>query len=217
MLPSFNLRYDLPSISDAQLTERLGGREQGGLTIMAKSLPVGLMGMALVMAPTALPLSSLAQAPSGDSGCRPLHAPDANGVTGSDKLKDVDFAPIPGRVGQRIHNALIFESTGGGQAKTSAPQYRLEVVGLQEKLTSTLVNSQGRVSCATYVVLAPFQLIDAREKKVAFQGTSHARTTLERFDSPDAIARAREDAENRVARTIADDLKARLSAYLSRP
>jgi hypothetical protein len=49
------------------------------------------------------------------------------------------------------------------------------------------------------------------------QDTSHARAAFERFDSPDANVRAREDAENRVACAIADDLKTRLSAYLSRP
>ncbi|MBO0765686.1 MAG: hypothetical protein J2P50_14015 [Hyphomicrobiaceae bacterium] len=185
---------------------------------MAKPLPVALMRMALAMAPTAVPVSSLlAQAPSGDSGCRPLYAPDASGATAGDKLKDVDFAPIPGRVRQRIGNDLIFEGTGGGQAKTSAPRYLLQVVGLQENLMSRFVDIQGRVSCATYAVQASFRLIDAKEKKVVFQGTSHARAAFESFDSPDATVRAREDAENRAARAIADDLKTRLAAYLSRP
>jgi LPS-assembly lipoprotein len=185
---------------------------------MAKPLPVALMGMALAMAPTAVPVSSLlAQAPIGGSGCRSLYTPDASGATASDKLKDVDFAPIPGRVGQRIRNDLIFERAGGGYAKTSAPQYRLEVVELQESLTSALVDIQGRVSCATYAVQVSFRLIDAKKKKVVFQGASHARAAFDRFDSPDANVRAREDAENRAARAIAEDLKTRLAAYLSRP
>jgi LPS-assembly lipoprotein len=151
----------------------------------------------------------------GESGFRPLYAPDASGATASDKLKDVDYALIPGRVGQRIRNDLIFESTGGGRAKTSAPQYRLEVV-LQESVLSTLVDIHGRVGGAVYSVQASFRLIDAKEKKVVFQGTSQARAPFERFESPYANLRAREDAENRAARTIADDLKTRLAGYLSR-
>jgi LPS-assembly lipoprotein len=87
---------------------------------------------------------------------------------------------------------------------------------LQESILSQLVDIQGRVSGATYSVQAAFRLIDAKEKKVVFQGTSHARAPFERFDSPYANVRAREDAENRAARTIADDLKTRLAAYLSR-
>jgi LPS-assembly lipoprotein len=149
----------------------------------------------------------------GDSGLRPLYGPSASGALVTQRIKEVDFAPIPGRVGQRIRNDLIFESTGGGSS--APPQYRFEVV-LQENVTSTLVNIQGRVAGAVYSVQASFRLIDSKEKKVVFQGTSHARAPFERFESIYSNVRAREDAENRAASTIAEDLKTRLAAYLSR-
>jgi LPS-assembly lipoprotein len=150
----------------------------------------------------------------GDSGFRPLYAPSASGVLVTDLMKEVDFAPIPGRVGQRIRNDLIFQSTGGGNPLP--PQYRFEVV-LQENVTSTLVDITGQVGGAVYAVQASFRLIDSKQKKVVFQGASHARAPFERFESIYANVRAREDAENRAARTISDDLKTRLAAYLSRP
>jgi LPS-assembly lipoprotein len=150
----------------------------------------------------------------GDSGFRPLYAPNAVGAVASDRLKEVDFAPIPGRVGQRVRNGLVFESTGGGYA--APPQYRFEVV-LQENVTSTLVNVQGEVAGGVYSLQASFRLIDTKAKKVVFQGASHARAPFERFESIYSNVRAREDAENRAARTISDDLKTRLAAYLSRP
>lgn len=162
-----------------------------------------------------LAASLAAVAGCGDSGFRPLYAPTSTGEAASERLKEVDFALIPGRVGQRIRNDLIFESTGGGGAKATAPQYRFEVV-LRETVISTLVDIKGQVSGAVYTLEASFRLIDARAKKVVFQGTSHARAPFERFDSIYSNVRAREDAENRAARTIADDLKTRLSAYLSR-
>jgi LPS-assembly lipoprotein len=159
--------------------------------------------------------SLLALAGCGDAaGFRPLYAPGATGATASERLKEVDFAIIPGRVGQRIRNDLIFESTGGS-GKGLPPQYRFEVV-LLENVQSTLVDIKGKVGGAVYSVQASFRLIDAREKKVVFQGTSHARAPFERFESIYSNVRAREDAENRAARTIADDLKSRLAAYLSR-
>jgi LPS-assembly lipoprotein len=65
-------------------------------------------------------------------------------------------------------------------------------------------------------VEASFRLIDSRTKRVVFEGTSHARAGFERFESIYSNVRAREDAENRAARTIADDLKTRLATYLSR-
>jgi LPS-assembly lipoprotein len=154
----------------------------------------------------------------GDSAFRPLYAQTASGDHVPERLKEVDFAPIPGRVGQRIRNDLIFQSTGGGNPLP--PQYRFEVV-LQENLTSTLVSvtgqNAGRPSGAVYSVQASFRLIDNKTKKVVFQGASHARSAFERFESIYSNVRAREDAENRTARTIAEDLKTRLAAYLSRP
>jgi LPS-assembly lipoprotein len=158
--------------------------------------------------------AAAALAGCGDSGFRPLYAPNAVGAVASERLKEVDFAPIPGRVGQRVRNGLVFESTGGGYA--AAPQYRFEVV-LQENVTSTLVNREGQVGGAVYSLQASFRLIDTKAKKVVFQGASHSRAPYERFESPYANVRAREDAENRAARTISDDLKTRLAAYLSRP
>jgi LPS-assembly lipoprotein len=147
------------------------------------------------------------------AGFRPLYGPSASGGHVSEQLKQVDFAPIPGRVGQRIRNELIFQTTGGGNPLP--PTHRLEVV-LNENLTSTLVNVQGEAAGQIYSVQASFRLLDMKEKKVVFQGTSHARAGFERFESIYSNVRAREDAENRAARTIADDVKTRLAAYLSR-
>jgi LPS-assembly lipoprotein len=153
----------------------------------------------------------------GDSGFRPLYAQSSMGGHVPERMKQVDFAPIPGRVGQRIRNDMIFQATGGGNALP--PEYRFEVV-LQENVTSTLVKASGldagQASGAVYSVQASFRLIDTRSKQVVFQGASHARAPFERFESVYSNVRAREDAENRVARTIAEDLKTRLAAYLSR-
>jgi LPS-assembly lipoprotein len=149
----------------------------------------------------------------GDSGFRPLYATVGGGTNVSERLKQVDFAPIPGRVGQRIRNEMIFQSTGGGNPLPSV--YRLEVA-ISESLTSTLVRSTGEAEGQIYSVQANFRLIDQAQKKVVFEGTSHARAGFERFVSIYSNVRARDDAENRVARTIADDLKSRLAAYLSR-
>jgi LPS-assembly lipoprotein len=149
----------------------------------------------------------------GDAGFRPLYASVGANSDVVEKLKQVDFAPIPGRVGQRIRNEMIFQTTGGGDA--APPAYRLEVV-LNESLTQTLVRSTGEAEGQIYAVQASFRLIDTKQKKVVFEGATHARAGFERFVSIYSNVRAREDAENRVARTIADDLKTRLAAYLSR-
>jgi LPS-assembly lipoprotein len=163
-------------------------------------------GLALLLATTPV------LAACGSDGLRPLYGASAAGVRTDERMAQVDFAPIPGRVGQRIRNELIFQSTGGGNPLP--PSHRLEIV-VRESVTSTLVNTLGEALGQIYAVEANFKLIHIKDKRVVLQGTSHARAGFERFESIYANVRARTDAENRVARTIADDVKTRLAAFLS--
>ena len=165
---------------------------------------VRALSLALVVAP--------ALSACGSGGFQPLYGASASGAPMSERMAQVDFAPIPGRVGQRIRNELIFEGTGGGNPLP--PTHRLEVV-IRENITSTLVRIDGEALGQIYSVEANFQLVDTKAKKVVFKGTSHARAGFERFEAIYSNVRAREDAENRAARTIASDLKTRLAAYLS--
>lgn len=182
--------------------------DDSGLARASRSWRQGPLGLAMLCA------AALALTACGDAaGLRPLYGPSASGASVSEHMKQVDFAPIPGRVGQRIRNEMIFQTTGGGNPLP--PTHRLEVV-LKENLTSTLVNIQGEAAGQIYSVEASFRLLDIKAKRVVFEGASHARAGFERFESIYSNVRAREDAENRAARTIADDLKTRLAAYLSR-
>jgi LPS-assembly lipoprotein len=148
------------------------------------------------------------------SGFRPLYGPTASGVGLQERLSQVDIAPIPGRVGQRIRNELIFHNTGGAESNSAPPTHRLEVT-IRESVQSTLVNISGEALGQIYAIEASFRLISIKDKKVVLQGASHGRAPFERFESIYSNVRAREDAENRVARTVSEDLKIRLATYLS--
>lgn len=162
---------------------------------------------------TAVMLIALAASGCADgSGFRPMYAPDASGVGVQERLATVDVAPIPSRVGQRIRNELIFQNTGGGAAPPQT--HRLDVT-IRESLGSTLVKSTGEALSQTYTLDASFRLIRLSDKAIVMQGTSHGRAGFERFQQIYANVRAREDAENRAARSIADDIKTRLAAALS--
>src|SRR4029453_17524488 len=57
-------------------------------------------------------LSALALA---GCGFQPLYGgTTAGGARLADVMKGIDITPIPGRVGQKLRNELIFASTGGG-------------------------------------------------------------------------------------------------------
>jgi LPS-assembly lipoprotein len=145
-------------------------------------------------------------------GFRPMYAQVGDAPAVAQKMAAVDIAPIPSRVGQRIRNELVFQNTGGGEP--APPKYRLEIV-IRESVGTTLVKTTGEAASQIYNLEASFRLIDLGSKKVMLQGNSYARAGFDRFSSIYSNVRAREDAENRTARTIADDLKIRLAAFLS--
>jgi LPS-assembly lipoprotein len=151
----------------------------------------------------------------GDSRFPPLYAtsPLVGGTNVAAKLASLEIAPIPGRVGQRVRIEMIYESTGGG-AEALAPVYRLEIV-TTESITPTLVQIDGNSSGSIYNLNAKFKLIRIADKTVALQGESNGRIMFQRFDSVFSNVRARHDAEDRAATTVADDLKSRLAAFLS--
>ncbi len=149
----------------------------------------------------------------GGTGFRPLHATSGFGGTNvSEKLAEVQVAPIPGRVGQRIRNELIFQTTEGSKAIPS--KYRLEIA-VRQTVAATIVQRDGEASGQVYNLDASFRLINIEAQEVVLTGKSYGRAGFERFESIFANVRARRDAENRAAQTVAGELKSRLEAYLA--
>jgi len=161
-----------------------------------------------IMFATAVALTGCADG----SGFKPMYAQVASSPAVDDKLAALSISTIPSRVGQRIRNELIFQSTGGGAP--AEPKYRLDI-SIKESLTSTLVKTTGEAASQVYNLDAAFTLTDMRTKKVLLTGNSYARAPFDRFSSIYSNVRAREDAENRTAKSIAEDLKSRLAAFLS--
>jgi LPS-assembly lipoprotein len=173
------------------------------VTLSRRSLVRGL-SLLLAVAP--------ALAACGNSGFRPLYGATASGAGLQERLAQLEVAPIPGRVGQRIRNDLIFQSSGGGEL--APPVYRLEI-SITESVLSTLVKTDGDALSQVYSLQANFKLVNLKNKQVVLTGSSNSRAGYERFQSIYSNVRARDDAENRAARTVADDLKTRVAIYLS--
>jgi LPS-assembly lipoprotein len=149
----------------------------------------------------------------GDGGFRPMYGGAAVGGAGaSEKLAQVDISTIPGRVGQQLRNEFIYQSSGGGARPE--PVYRLEVA-VRESLTSTLIDTTGDARAQVYNLDASFKLIRIADSQVVMEGMSYSRAAFDRFNSIYSNVRAREDAETRAAKTIAEDLRTRIGAYVA--
>jgi LPS-assembly lipoprotein len=124
----------------------------------------------------------------------------------------VDITPIPGRVGQKLRNELIFTNTGGGYAPPT--RYKLDIT-IKESVTDQLVQITGDATGQVYQLDAAFKLIDPANGKVVLQGKAISRAPYNRFQEIFANVRARYDAENRAARTVSESIRTQVAAYLS--
>lgn len=177
---------------------------------VVRRAPVSLRAVVAVAA-----VSTIAAAGCADgSGFQPVYGSLGSSVSTAERLKDVDVAIIPGRVGQRVRNEIQFKFNDGQNGNTSV--YRLETA-LTENLTTTLARSDGLSSSQVYQLTATFKLVQVAEKKVVFEGKSIGRSAFERNASIYSNVRAREDAENRAAKTVATEMTERVATFLSRP
>jgi LPS-assembly lipoprotein len=148
----------------------------------------------------------------GGCGFQPLYGPTASGAQLGEVMRSVDISLIPGRVGQRIRNELIFVSTGGGEA--AQPKYRLDIA-VRESVLNTAVERTGDPKGQIFQLYSQFKLIRLADNKVVLEGTNNARAAYDKADSVFADIRAKRDAEDRSARTISESIRTRIAAYFS--
>ena len=158
-------------------------------------------------------LAGLAALALAGCGFQPLYGgTTAGGQRLSEVMAGVEITPIPGRVGQKLRNELIFTNTGGGLAAPS--RYRLEIA-VKESVVDQLVQITGDATGQVYQLDATFQLIDPNNGKVLVQGKAISRAPYNRFQEIFANVRARYDAENRAARTVSESIKTQVAAFLT--
>jgi LPS-assembly lipoprotein len=158
-------------------------------------------------------LAGLAALALAGCGFQPLYGGStAGGAKLAEVMKGVDITPIPGRVGQKLRNELIFANTGGGNAGPA--RYRLDIA-VKESVVDQLVQITGDATGQVYQLDATFELSDSASGKVLLQGKAISRAPYNRFQEIFANVRARYDAENRAARTMSESIKTQVAAFLT--
>jgi LPS-assembly lipoprotein len=146
-------------------------------------------------------------------GFRPMYGGSTvGGANLTESMKSVDVTPIPGRVGQKVRNELIFTNTGGGYAAPT--KYRLDIA-VRESVVDQLVRITGDATGQVYQLDAVFKLVDVNSRQVIYQGTAVSRAPYNRFQEIFANVRARYDAENRAARTVSESIKTQIAAHIA--
>ncbi len=147
------------------------------------------------------------------SGCgfQPLYGHYSNAQV-AQQLAAVKVTRIPGRVGQKLRNEVIFGLYRGDYPE--APSYRLDVV-LRESQSPVLKQITGQATQMLYHLEADYKLIDLATEKVLFKATTQSQAAYDRVDAGFANLRAKIDAENRAATVIAQNIKNRIAAFFS--
>ena len=158
------------------------------------------------------------------SGCfQPMYAEHADGTPGlREKLAGVELPPVnkpnasqEARIGVEIRNALAFKLYG--TATGAAPTHRLELRFTTSR-SSLIVNpATGLPTTETVGLDAQYNLIEVATNKSVMTGTTFSRVS---YDVPGVLnmqrfarTRALQDAEDRAAKEIADNIQTRLAAY----
>lgn len=149
------------------------------------------------------------------SGCafKPLYSNTASNQELVAVLASIEVPEVPGRVGQQVRNELIFRFTGGGNA--AVPQYKL-LLAVKETIHSQLVQRDGDSQGQSLQLKTSFKLYSIGDDKTPLlEGNSHTKAAFIDDESVYANVRSRRDAENRAAKTAAEDIQGRIAAFLS--
>ena len=144
---------------------------------------------------------------------KPLYGTTATNAQLQETLKSVSIPEVPGRIGQVVRNELIFRFTGGGHA--SAPQYKL-TLAVKESVKSQFVRRDGDSEGQFLELNTSFKLYRMDDDKLPIlEGVSFAKAAFNDNTSIYSNVRSRRNAEDRAAKTTAEDLQVRISAFLS--
>lgn len=160
----------------------------------------------LVLAPLAVGL--------GLSACtvQPLYAPDATGQSVRAELAAISVLPAPDRITQIVRNELIFSFTGGGAAAASRYELSLAVTTGPGSFDVTAPGNEPSTGVA---VMGAFQLVEIATGTVVTQGSARAETRYTQSNQQFANVRAEDDAAERAALEVAEQILQRVSLALA--
>ena len=155
----------------------------------------------------------------GLSACfRPLHGPTASGqslqtVLASIDVPEVEWPPALANTGHYLRSEVIYALNGSGSDTPKRYALRMSLV---ESQSSPVIDTQ--IGAASSVIVGgtlTYTLTSLDGKTVVAQGVATSSASFDRFPQRFANIRAARDAEIRLAKDLALQVRTRLSAVLA--
>lgn len=123
-------------------------------------------------------------------------------------LAQVEVAPIEGRAGWLVRNALVDRMAM--VSSSAAPRYRLDV-RLDDRLEALGVLSNDEISRERRTLRARYQLVDISSGEILFDATAASDAGIDVVSSEYAVIAAEQTALENLSRDIADRIVTALS------
>lgn len=158
----------------------------------------------------ALPLLSL---PLGACGFSPLYAERSSGSVTSE-LAAIDVIAPENTLGRELKYGLLDILSNSGNPPAN-PAYRVE---LSPRIydENVAIEQDAEVTRKNRVLVVPFRLVDTATKQAVLRSTSRSRSSYNRVDSEFANIVSARDAQSRIAKEVAEDIKLQLGIYFDR-
>ncbi len=148
-------------------------------------------------------------------GFRPMYG-EASATAGTGgpaaQMAAIRIAPLPDRIGQRMHNFLRDRLNPAGQP--GDPAYLLRV-SLSETKQELGIRKDETATRANLIVRASFVLSDTASRATLLDGRSVSINSYNILTSQLATYHSELDARERALRDLADDIRTRLGIYFS--
>lgn len=146
---------------------------------------------------------------------RPVYGP--NGGYGIDKVSSemsaIGIDPAEGRVSQELRNRLIFNFNHG--RSIAEKRYQMSYTLAESDDAIAIEERSGSPSSYRLTVIVKYRVTDPVANTVVTAGTVRASASYDRSSQSFANIRANRDAENRAAKSAADEITARISTFFA--
>jgi LPS-assembly lipoprotein len=142
-------------------------------------------------------------------GLRPVYGGGTQGAV-AQALGNVDVAPIEGRGGWLVRNAL--SDRLGAMSGGSGPRYKL-VVKLDDQITGFGLRADAAVTRERRTLRARYQLIDEATGAQILDDTAGSDAGIDVTSSEYATIAAEDTALERLSQTVADQIVTRLALF----
>jgi LPS-assembly lipoprotein len=151
--------------------------------------------------------------PLAGCGFTPLYADRAGSNVAAD-LSMLDVKAPNNTLGRELKYNLLDILSSSGNPPANAPWVVELAPSFYEE--DVAIESDAEVTRKNVVLVVPFRLVDTETGKPVLRSTARARSSYDRVDSEFANIVAAEDAQKRVAKVVADDIKLQLGIHFDR-